>query len=49
MPIQINAGTGAIEPIMGVNYKQITQQHFTEGTAGQMNRNFRHTTKEQQN
>ena len=45
MPIQINADTGAIEPITEVNYKQITQQHFTEETAGQMNRNFRYTTK----
>ena len=34
VPIQINAATGTIEPTMGINYKQITQQHFTEGTTG---------------
>ena len=45
VPIQINATTGAIEPITRINYKQITQQHFTEGTTGQMNRDFRYTTK----
>ena len=45
MLIQINADTGAIEPIMGVNYKQVTEQHFTEGTTGQMNRGSRYTTK----
>ena len=46
VPMQINATTGTIEPITRVNYKQITQQHFTERTTGQMNRNFRYTTKE---
>ena len=45
VPIQINADTGAIELITGVNYKQITQQHFTEGTTGQMNRDFLYAAK----
>ena len=45
VPIQTNAVSGAVEAMTGLNYKQVTQQEFTEGTTGTANANFKYTTK----
>ena len=45
VPIQINAVSGAIEATMGVNYKQVTEEEFTEGNTGKANADFKYTTK----
>ena len=47
VPVRINATTGAMEPIPGNDhdYRRISQTHFTEGTAGEINADFRYTTK----
>ena len=47
VPVRINATTGVMEPIPGNDhdYRRISQTHFIEGTAGEINRDFRYTTK----
>ena len=45
VPIQIIAVSGAVEAMTGLNYKQVTQQEFTEGTTRKANADFKYTTK----